>query len=168
MASQTWNRRKIRTRDHVAAEMSVNILERQVLQRRHLLSRMAPEYGTDAIMFHFSPDDGRIENGQVQFQLKAQHSLKTVHKGSSISVKIDTAHLNHWGMEIYCPFILVVYDVPNERAFWLDFHGYINDRNIIDRDQQTITVHVPTKNELTPAAISTFREMSLSRMRRIS
>ncbi|HEX7379431.1 MAG TPA: DUF4365 domain-containing protein [Pirellulales bacterium] len=54
------------------AEMGVNFLERQVLRRGHQLRRVPePEYGTDAVMLHFTPDSREIENGWIEFQVKA-------------------------------------------------------------------------------------------------
>ena len=51
---------KQQPREHVIAEMGVNFLERQVLRRGHQLRRVPePEYGTDALMLHFSPRKSR-------------------------------------------------------------------------------------------------------------
>jgi hypothetical protein len=51
-------KRKRRPREHVIAEMGVNFLERQVLRHGHQLRRVPEsEYGTDALMLHFSPAD---------------------------------------------------------------------------------------------------------------
>ncbi len=53
-----------RTREHVIEEMSLNFLERKVLERGHqLVPATRREYGFDATMFHFSPETGEIDNG---------------------------------------------------------------------------------------------------------
>src|SRR5688572_19070738 len=109
MAKKWPSKRKRRTRAHIIAEMSVNYLERKALQCGYQLSRTGPvEYGTDAIMYHFG-ENGIIENGQVQFQLKATDNLTFTHEGRFIPVVVDEANLDHWSKELY-PFILVIYD----------------------------------------------------------
>ena len=67
---------KRRTREHVLEEMSLNYLERKVLERGHqLVPANRREYGWDATMFHFSPATGEVENGEIRFQLKATDNL---------------------------------------------------------------------------------------------
>lgn len=168
MAKKDWPaKRKRRTREHVIADISVNFLERKVLSRSHQLFRMPqPEYGTDAIMFHFAPD-GAFENGQVQFQAKATDKLKFTRSGEFISVVVDEGHLHHWYMEVDHPVILIVFDASNERAYWHDVQSYVEENAIVPT-RETVTLHVPVKNTLTAYAVDRFRQMSLDRMQRLS
>jgi hypothetical protein len=64
------------------------------------------------------------------------------------------------------PFILVLYDATKHRAFWLDVQTYVEEQEI-DFDAaagKTVTLRIPTQNELSLRAIDRFREMSLARM----
>lgn len=169
MTKKDWPaKRKLRTRSHVIAEMSVNFLERKVLTRGHQLFRMPqPEYGTDAIMFHFTPPDGAFENGQVQFQAKATDNLKLTHKGETISVVVNEGNLHHWCREVEHPFILIVYDAARQRGYWLDVQAYVDDHLIYPKGN-TVALRVPIRNKLTVNAVDRFRQMSLSRMKRFS
>jgi hypothetical protein len=142
--------------------MGVNFLERQVLRRNHQLVRVPqPEYGTDAIMFHFSPE-GEIENGQVQFQVKATDAIKFVDSNRSIGIRLSAGHIRHWYWELEHPFILVLYDAVRHRAFWLDVQAYV-DENRITSSTETLTLRIPIENRLTVAAIDRFRELSVER-----
>src|SRR5688572_24993994 len=103
-------KRKRRTREHVIAALSVNFLERKILERGHKLDRPSEmEYGIDATMFHFA-EDGATENGEVRFQLKATDNLRMIEKGKFIAVVVDIANFNSWIWGFVHPFILVIYD----------------------------------------------------------
>ncbi|NLS95132.1 MAG: DUF4365 domain-containing protein [Planctomycetaceae bacterium] len=92
-----WSgQRTHRTRQHVIEEMSLNFLERKVLERGHqLVPATRREYGYDATMFHFSPETGEIENGEVRFQLKATDHLNTAAE-YAVCPAIETRHLHYW------------------------------------------------------------------------
>lgn len=165
MLGPPWpGKRKRRPREHVIAEMGVNFLERQVLRRGHQLRRVEePEYGTDALMLHFTPESREIENGWVEFQVKATDRPTISGDGKSIACVVEMAHLHYWYWEVAHPFILVMYDASKNRAFWIDIQAYVDEHAIDDSD--TVTIQVPTRNKLTPAAIDRFRRMSLARQR---
>jgi len=157
---QASPRRKRRTREHVIEDLSENYLERRVLLKGHLLRRPDRDYGVDVTMFHFS-DDGQIENGEVRFQLKATESLQVINEGSVISFPIKTGDLHFWALELY-PFILVVFDVKEDKAFWLDIQDYVNFRpDVLDPGRETVNVHIPVSNKLNVQAIEYFRTKSL-------
>ncbi|NUQ65331.1 MAG: DUF4365 domain-containing protein [Pirellulales bacterium] len=146
--------------------MGINFLERQVLRRGHQLRRVPePEYGTDAQMLHFSPETREIENGWIEFQVKATDEPRFVADGKSVACTVSMAHLHYWYWEVAHPFILVLYDVRKHRAFWVDVQAYVDEHPVEDR--QTLTIHIPTRNKLTVAAIDRFRKMSLARNRSI-
>jgi len=142
--------------------MGVNFLERQVLRRGHQLRRVPePEYGTDAQMLHLSPKTSEIENGWVEFQVKATDKLKFLDGGKSVSCTVEMAHVHFWYWEADHPFILVQYDAQKHRAFWVDIQSYIDQHKIKDA-QKTWAVRIPTQNKLTVNAIDRFRQMSLA------
>ncbi len=143
--------------------MGVNFVERQVLRRGHSLKRVFhPEYGTDALMLHFSPETTEIENGWVEFQVKATDSPSFVHDGKSVACTVEMAHVNHWYWQVANPFILVLYDATKHRAYWVDIQAHVDEHKIED-NRRTLTVHIPARNRLTLNAIDRFRRMSLDR-----
>jgi hypothetical protein len=163
MAWEHWSgQRKRRTRAHVVAEMGLNFLERQVLRRGHQLRPVRePEYGTDALMIHFSPETGEVENGWVEFQMKATDHLNFVDGGKSVTCKVEMAHVHYWYWETAHPFILVLYDAQKHRAYWIDMQAYVDDHK--PKGGKTLTVRIPTSNRLTVNAVDHFRTMSLAR-----
>ena len=152
--------RKRRTCEHVLEDLSENHLERLVLLTGHVLRRPKRDYGVDVTMFHFAKD-GAIESGEIRFQLKATDALNLIQQGSFASMTIKTGDLHYWQLEIY-PFILVVYDAPADRAFWLHVQEYVGlNPDCLDPDQESVQVHIPISNQLTIESIAAFREMSL-------
>jgi hypothetical protein len=155
-----------RTREHVIEEMSLNFLERKVLERGHqLVPATRREYGHDATMFHFSPETGEIENGEVRFQLKATDHLDA--EGEfAICPAIETRHLHYWYWEAQrLPFVLVLYDAARHRGYWVDIRRYIEDvLTGLDPEQKTTTIRIPRSSRISVRTIDQFREMSLARM----
>jgi hypothetical protein len=153
-------RRKRRTREHVIEDLSENHLELKVLLQGHVQGRPERDYGVDVTMFHFA-DNGEIENGEVRFQLKATEKLKVIEKGKVISFPIRTGDLHYWAMEIH-PFILVVFDVSRDNAFWLHIQEYVAEcPDGVDPENEEVSVHIPMSNKLTRASIDHFRKISL-------
>ena len=171
MNDSRWSgRRKRRPREHVIADMGMNFLERQVLRRGHQLVRVPqPEYGTDALMRHFSPHSRELENGWVEFQVKSTDHLAFVDDGQFVTCAIEMAHLRCWYWESEHPFILVLYDACKHRAFWLDVQTYVDERELQeDASSESVTLRIPSDNKLTLRAVDLFRKMSLARMERFS
>jgi hypothetical protein len=157
-----------RTLEHIIEEMSLNFLERKVLERGHqLVPAMKREYGHDATMFHFSPETGAIENGEVRFQLKATDKLDTEAE-FAICPAIKVKHLHHWYWEAQkFPFLLVLYDAVRHRGYWVDVRRYVdNVLKEVDPDQKTTTIRMPWSSRITVKSIDRFREMSIARMER--
>ena len=160
MAKNEEPTRKRRTREHVIEDLSENHLERKVLVKGHLLRRPERDYGVDVTMFHFDAD-GAIENGEVRFQLKATERLQVINKGTVISIPINTGDLHYWALEIH-PFILVLFDATEDRAFWLHIQEYIAENpERVDPEKETANVHIPISNKLTVRSIDFFRKLSL-------
>lgn len=157
-----------RTREHIIEEMSLNFLERKVLERGHqLVPASRREYGWDATMFHFSPRTGEIENGEVRFQLKATDHLDT-EAAFAICPAIETRHLHYWYWEAQrLPFVLVLYDAVRHRGYWVDVRRHVEDvLKGLDPEQKTTTIRIPWSSKITARSIDRFREMSLERMHR--
>ncbi len=118
-------------------------------------------------MMHFDPDTREIENGWVEFQVKATDELGLVDRGAAATCTVEIAHLRQWYFETAHPFILVLYDAKRHCGYWLDVQAYIDDRRSMDDDppSETITLRIPVRNKLTIKAIDYFRLLSLARNR---
>jgi hypothetical protein len=94
--------RPLRTRAHWLADLSVNHVERFVLQQGHSAARVSNDYGYDLIVqtFNYGSDplrkQGAYENGLLYVQVKAQDQLRTLEKGASVAVEVTRQHLNLW------------------------------------------------------------------------
>lgn len=152
--------RKLRTREHVIADLSYNFLEHKVLQRGHWLDAPRNDYGIDATMFHHN-QRGEVENGEVRFQLKATDRLKVSRDNKWLSQRIDVRDLRYWYFEPF-PVIVIVYDADKLRAYWCHVQEYVaRHPALLESDANTVTLRVPTRNKLTLNTIDRFREISL-------
>src|SRR5262249_16192916 len=100
--------RKLRTREHVLADLSANYVEKQALLCGFSAQRLQPDYGIDLLVQTFNRH-GEVEIGWLSFQLKATDRIKIVDSGRAISCRIERAHLRHWLRESR-PVILALYD----------------------------------------------------------
>ena len=148
---------KFRTRAHVIADLSVNHVERLVLQAGHALQRMEKDYGYDLQVFTF--DHGSFENGYIYLQLKATDALKLVDDGKSISFTLDRADVYLWYNELM-PVFLIVWDAAQEVGYWLYLQSHLKRIKgfPILSGQETLTVRLPTANLLDGAAVERFRQ----------
>jgi hypothetical protein len=161
MRKRQPDERKLRTREHVLADLSINHVERQILLCAFAVNRMHTDYGIDLLMLTYTPG-GEVENGHVLFQVKATDSLQPLKEGTSIAVRIEVADLKLWQDE-WMPVILAVYDGQKNRAYWLYMQEYIEQRNVsgedVLADQHRVTVRIPVKNRLNRSAIERFAKL---------
>jgi hypothetical protein len=152
--------RKLRTREHVLADLSINYVERQVLLRGFAVNRLASEYGLDLQMRTYS-DGGEVESGHVLFQVKATDSLQVLQDEQTIVVRVEVADLKAWQDE-WVPVILVVYDGQSDKAYWLYVQRYLDEKQVSGEDllteQDRVTIRIPRKNRLNRKAIEQFRQ----------
>ena len=152
-------KRKVRTREHVIADLSYNFLERKVLQRGHWLDAPYNDYGVDAIMFHHN-ESGEIENGEVRFQLKATEHLPQ-DDSKFVTRKIEMKDLRYWYFEPY-PFVLVLYDAARNIGLWLHIQEFVEKHpQIMESNADTVTLRIPLSNKLTLTTIDRLRRLSL-------
>jgi hypothetical protein len=109
--------RKRRTREHVIADLSVNHLERHALLCGYSVERVANDYGIDLRIYTYN-QDGEIENGEIQLQLKATDDIKIVSRTGMVSFRLDRADSITWLHEPM-PVFLVVYDAAAEVGYSL-------------------------------------------------
>src|SRR5438874_10088086 len=107
--------RKRRTRQHVVADLSVNHVEKRILQCGWTAQRFSPDYGLDLLMTTFNRH-GEIENGDVRLQIKSTDAIKVLPSRRSIAVRVEWRDMVYWLNEPL-PVILVICDAKSDRAW---------------------------------------------------
>jgi Domain of unknown function (DUF4365) len=150
--------RKRRTREHIIAELSVNYVEKFVLQCGWTVQRFNPDYGLDLLMTTFNRR-GEIENGDVRLQIKATDLIKVLTGGATIAVRLEWRDMVYWLNEPL-PVILVVYDAKADRAWWLYLQESLRaeGRRTSTGAWAALTVTVPLDNVLDAKAVRRFRK----------
>lgn len=159
--------RKRRTREHVIADLGVNHVERQVLRCGHVLHRIFQDYGLDLNLFTFDAD-GELENGEVWIQVKATEHMKRLSSRPLIPWRIQRADLRHW-LNQPMPVILIVYDLPADKAYWLNVQEYFEGprRFGLTEIAKSVTVHIPVDHVVNEQAVrqfAHFRDLALRRI----
>src|SRR5271166_5203708 len=77
MANKIFGPRKQRTRQHVIADQSVNLVERFIIDEGHTAQRIEKDYGYDLLLFTYD-EEGYSEPDFLSLQLKAAESLRAV------------------------------------------------------------------------------------------
>lgn len=152
--------RKLRTRQHIIADLSVNYVERQILLCGHSANRVQRDYGLDLLM-NTHNENGEVENGYVNFQLKATDKLRFLRDNRAVSVRIEVADIRWWQDEPM-PVILVIYDGQRDQAYWLYVQRYLQEKSVridaLGQKQSRLTFHIPVKNRINRKAVEMFRE----------
>jgi hypothetical protein len=66
---------KLRTREHVIADLAVNHAERQGLMCGYSLERILHDYGLDLVMFTYNVN-GEMDDGEILLQVKGHRAGK--------------------------------------------------------------------------------------------
>jgi Domain of unknown function (DUF4365) len=164
-AQREPRRKKLRTREHVIADLSINHVERHILRCGFSVERVQHDYGTDLLMFTYS-DTGEIENGHVQYQLKATERLDWHRDGETFPFRVEFADLKHWMYEPL-PVILIVYEAARDRAFWLYLQRALDVQWRPDGLQERVTLHIPGRNRLNQSAVRRIRRFRDQILRQI-
>jgi hypothetical protein len=151
--------RKLRTREHILEDLSINFVERQIFLRGFAVNRLVTDYGLDLMMLTHT-NAGEMENGHIMFQVKATDALQILKDGRSIAFRVEIADLRWWQGEPM-PVILVLYDGQRDKAYWLYVQQYLNNNPVnldsLAAKQDRVTVRFPMSNRLHPRAIEQFR-----------
>lgn len=132
--------RKRRTRQHVIADLSLNYLERVILEEGHTTQRIVSDYGYDLVMMTFN-EEGYSEPGLIFFQLKASDTLGGNEK--DYWYDIDIKHYNLWKHESL-PVILVLFNAIKRRAYWIHVQSYFKDpARQPKKGTRTVRVRIP-------------------------
>jgi hypothetical protein len=149
----TGQPRKLRTREHVIADLGINHLERHILLCGHTPQRIQHDYGYDVFMTTYSPG-GEVQGGWAYFQVKATRRLPLLKDGRTISWAVSRRDLKLWLSEAY-PVFLVIYHAPRDRAYWLDVQDYFVGPHSLAlfRPVETLNVQLSTSQVLDRRAI---------------
>jgi hypothetical protein len=146
---------KLRTREHVLADLSANYVEKQALRCSFSAQRVQPDYGIDLMVRTFNRR-GEVETGWLLFQLKGTDRIKAVDEGRALSCRIERAHLRHWLREAH-PVILALYDARADVAYWLLVRRYFEEQDDFDLAHcaERLSVSIPRDNVLDRKAMKT-------------
>ena len=150
---------KRRTREHIIADLSICFVEWQALTCGYVVERMRHDYGIDLELKTFNRL-GEAEPGDVLIQVKATDGLSVREGQTSVSWPIERAHLVRWLQELL-PVVVIVFDAKKTRAFWVCIQEYFDALpafNIFAAGN-TITLHVPLANRVSPRAMRTFARL---------
>jgi hypothetical protein len=149
--------RKRRTRQHVIADLSVNHVERFILDEGHTAQRMGSDYGYDLFLATYD-EQGYVEPGVIPIQLKAAESLQAT--GADYVFDLDVRDYNLWVAEEF-PVILILFDASRRRAFWLAVQNYFGEdpARRPKKGAKTVRVRVPTGQVVNRRAIAKWREL---------
>jgi hypothetical protein len=105
------DQRKLRTREHVLADLGVNYVEKQALLCSFSAQQVQPDYGIDMMVQTFNRY-GEVETGWLLFQVKATDRIKIVDGGQALWCRLQRAHLRHWLRESHPVYLLCMMHVP--------------------------------------------------------
>ena len=157
-----------RTRDHVIADLSEIHFQWIAAKCGYVADRPVHDYGYDLDLFTYG-DDGEIENGVVLVQLKATDVLASyvMVDGVTIAFPVERQYVELWRYEPM-PVILVIFDVKEERSYWLHTQPYFGSADFaLSAAQATVSLHIPLANIVDTAAIRTFRTLKNNVLARI-
>jgi hypothetical protein len=165
VARQISGPRKQRTRQHVIADLSVNHVERFIIEEGHTVGRLGSDYGYDLVMMSHD-EQGYPEPGSAYFQLKAAETLQV--SGGEIVFDLDIRDYNLW-MDELMPVFLVLFDASRRRAYWLfvqDFFREDPSRRPKMR-AKTVRVRVPVSQVINRRGVARIRALKQEACRRM-
>ncbi len=144
---------KIRTREHVIADLGVNHLERQILLCGHTAQQITHDYGYDLFMTTYGRR-GEAEEGWVYFQVKSTSRLPLLKDGGTISWTLSRRDSRLWLNENY-PVILIVYHASRDRAYWVDIQDDFRGKNSLHLfgGGKTLNMQISTSQVLDRRAV---------------
>jgi hypothetical protein len=164
MAKQMFAPRKQRTRQHVIADLSINHVERIILDAGHTAQRLTPDYGYDLVLFTYD-DLGFTEPGFVYVQVKAGETLEAI--DADYVFDLDIRDYNLWRLE-EMPVILILFAASRRRAYWLWVQNYFSKDAFPQpkKGAKSVRVHVPQRQPVTPRAVAVWRDLKQQALQR--
>lgn len=134
----------------------MNQVERQILLSGFTMEHIVHDYGYDALVFVYN-ENGETVPGLLYFQIKAMEAATWLKGGRNMAFRVEKTHLQHWLAEPM-PVILCVYEAGSDTTVWLYVQKYFEHLPGFNLFQagQTVTVHIPKSQSLTPDAVAQF------------
>jgi len=147
----------------VIADLSVNYVERLVLLAGNTLERIPSDYGLDVQMWTFD-ERGELRENFVLFQVKATDDLRLIDADQVVAIRVERRDYRFWSA-LAMPVVLVVYDVVNDRAYWVHVQGHAQAQvtGTIIEFSATLTIRIPVSQMVSVDAIH-----DLTRLREIT
>jgi hypothetical protein len=155
VARPSFTPRKRRTRQHVIADQSTNLVERYIIDEGHTAQRVEKDYGYDLFMLTYDRQ-GFIEPGAIRIQLKAAETLDP--SGTDYLFDLDVRDCNLWMLELM-PVFLVLFDASRRRAYWLYVQKYFrkDPSRQPKKGTKTVRVRIPKRQAATHRAVAKLR-----------
>jgi hypothetical protein len=150
------SQQKIRTREHVIADLAVNHVERQGLLCGYSFERVVHDYGLDCILVTYNAS-GELEDGAIDLQVKGRDKTRRVRGRQAVAIQVSRADIITWTRRLM-PVILIVYDASEDMAYWLNIQQYFAQLpgfNLFAASE-TVTLHVTVTQTVTPDAMRQF------------
>lgn len=153
--------RKIRTREHVIAAMSLHHVAYIVAKAGYALDIPIADYGVDGLITTFDTN-GNIESGAISLQLKATDHLGTRSDGR-IAVRLDLRDIDFW-LENFFPVIVVMFDARSETGYYLIVQEYFKAHPLTaaQRQRTALTVHIDPGAVVSDSAVRSWRDLKIS------
>ena len=150
--------KKLRTRSHIIADLSVNYFEYFAYSNGFTVERFKADYGYDLDVYTYS-NTGEIENGCIYIQLKATDNITLIKKGQYVSFPLDKRDLNYW-IEEPMPCFLVVYDNQGHKAYWIYIQAYFKNVDL-SKIVANYSINIPIKNRINKRALKKIRDYKI-------
>lgn len=150
--------RKIRTREHVIAAMSLHHVAYIVAKAGYVLDVPIADYGFDGLITTFD-GDGCIESGTISVQFKATDHLRVLADGR-IAVRLDNRDIDFW-LGNFFPVIVVIFDARQETSYYLSVQEHFKAHPLTSdqRRRATLTVHIDPGAIVSDTAVRAWRDL---------
>lgn len=150
--------RKIRTREHVIAAMSLHHVGYIVAKAGYVFDAPNPDYGLDGLITTFD-ETGAIEGDFISVQLKATDHIRFLSDGR-ISFPLDLRDVAFW-LDDFSPVILIVFDARAEMGYYLAVqeHFRAHPLTAAQMRQATLTVRMDPRAIVSESAVRLWRDL---------
>ncbi len=132
----------------------------------HVVKRSQPDYGIDLTVTTFDAD-GEVERGEFSVQVKATERAKHLSRVKAVSIRIERRDLRAW-LADPLPFLLVLYDVSADRAYWIVVQDLKADRKaLLGPGSRWVSLRLPLDNVLNDRVIHDIVKRKRSLMPRL-
>jgi hypothetical protein len=154
--------RKRRTREHIIADLSVNFVERFILESGFTAERRHSDYGYDLTLTTFD-EQGYVEEGFVNLQIKATDQIGKYEMADKdyLSYPVSLKDIRLWTKDPM-PVFLILFDSQKRRGWWVYVQAYFNLHPVKVTNAKSISVRFPRKNLVRTSTIQMMKKRKTS------